>query len=78
MIDNISRLSWCIRDTLHVCQEVAEKKEGRAQRGIYTGGSVVIGGQTYPAAVATYIPLEDGCAVWAQLSSGGKAVVIGV
>ena len=77
-MDNIGKLSRCIRDTIRTAQEASEKKDGRAQRGIYSGGTVIIGGQSYPAAIATYIPLEDGCSVWAQLSSGGKAVVIGV
>ena len=77
-MDNIGKLSRCIRDTIRTAQEDSEKKDGRAQRGIYSGGTVIIGGQSYPAAIATYIPLEDGCSVWAQLSSGGKAVVIGV
>ena len=78
MADNIGKLSRCIRDTIQAAWEAAEKKDGRAQRGIYSGGTVIIGGQSYPAAIATYIPLQDGCAVWVQLSSSGKAVVIGV
>ena len=77
-MDNIGKLSQCIRDTIRTAREAEEKKEGRAQRGTYSGGTVIIGGQSYPAAIATYIPLEDGCSVWVQLSSGGKAVIIGV
>ena len=77
-MDNIGKLSQCIKNTMKAVQEASEKKDGRAQRGIYSGGTVIIGGQSYPAAIATYIPLEDGCSVWAQLSSGGTAVVIGV
>ena len=77
-MDNIGKLSRYIRDTIRTAQEASEKKEGRAQRGTYSGGRVIIDGQSYPAAIATYIPLEDGCSVWVQLSSGGKAVVIGV
>ena len=77
-MDNIGKLSQRIRDTIRTAQEAIAKKEGRAQRGTYSGGTVIIGGQSYPAAIATYIPLKDGCSVWVQLSSGGKAVVIGV
>ena len=78
MMDNIGKLSKCIRDTIRTAQEASEKKEGRAQRGEYHGSTVIIGGQSYPASLATAVPLQDGCAVWVQISSNGKAVIIGV
>ena len=78
MADNIGKLSRCIRDTLRTAREAEEKKDGRAQRGSYHGGSVVVGGQSYAANVATGANLQDGCGVWVQISSCGRAVIIGV
>lgn len=78
MADNIGKLSRCIRDTIQAAWEAAEKKDGRARRGEYHGSSVIVGGQSYPASLATAVPLQDGCAVWVQISSNGRAVIIGV
>ena len=78
MTDNIGKLSKCIKNTMKAVQEASEKKDGRAQRGEYHGSSVIVGGQSYPASLATAVPLQDGCAVWVQISSNGKAVIIGV
>ena len=78
MMDNIGKLSKCIRNTIQISREAIAKKDGRAQRGEYHGSSVIVGGQSYPASIATAVPLQDGCAVWVQISSNGKAVIIGV
>ncbi len=58
-----------------VDKRIAE--ESRARRGTIQGDRFISGGKSYPFAAAVDCNTGDGRRVWAQLSTNGKAVVVG-
>ncbi len=52
-------------------------EESRTRRGTIQGGRFISGGKSYPFAAAVDCNTGNGKRVWAQLSTNGKAVVVG-
>ncbi len=48
-----------------------------ARQGKYTGGMVAFSDGTYPARLAVDININEGDYVWAVMSVGGDAVIVG-
>ncbi len=58
-----------------VDKRIAE--ESRARRGTIQNGSFISGSKSYPFTAAVDCHTGNGRRVWAQLSTTGKAVVVG-
>ena len=52
-------------------------EEQRAQRGRIQNGRIHIGERSYPFRAAVDCNTGDGALVWAQISKGGIAVIVG-
>ena len=70
----VSGLANTIADAIMNLQQEGGRP---AEQGRYAGGTVELSDGVYPAALAVDIPLKDGDSVWAILSTGGKAVIVG-
>ena len=55
----------------------AQAGESQAQRGRIQNGRVHIGERSYPFRAAVDCNTGDGALVWAQISRGGTAVIVG-
>ena len=52
-------------------------REQQAVRGVIEEDRVRIGARSYPFRAAVDCRTDDGCRVWALLTEGGKAVIVG-
>lgn len=60
-----------------IAEAVTANGDRPAEQGVYSDGSVELSDGVYPAVLAVDMPLKDGDYVWAILSTGGKAVIVG-
>ena len=63
--------------TIRTAVDIARNTNGKAQKGVYSGGVVNCNGTTYSAICAVPINLYNGKAVWVQVTDNGVAVIIG-
>lgn len=55
----------------------AGNNTGIAQRGVYSGGSVITEQGTFPAIKAVPVNLYNGKQVWVQITAEKSAIIIG-
>jgi len=66
-----------LADTIAKAVTVAKDTNGKARRGVYSGGMVTVDIGTFPAVKAVPVNLYNGKQVWVQITAGNTAIIIG-
>lgn len=66
-----------IQGLMATIRQGVKPREQQAVRGVIEEDRVRIGARSYPFRAAVDCRTDDGCRVWALLTEGGKAVIVG-